>query len=238
MRVKVKSGYAFLIALLVVPILFILAQLLIFSYLIPKSKQKPGPSPTTQATPVAQTTKPSLTPGASREPNGSAETANWKTYTNSNLGFSFKYPLTWMITEVNPIIYLRNQNFESKESKAKPRYSIDSGYPQDYINVQISQITDEYVEPYDFKSAIDWFNYFKARKNTTNIGVDDLDLSTMSEISVGDHTAVVVKSTFDEIIASVFVPIGKRVFRINISPYEKYSDPTVNKILSTFQFLK
>lgn len=40
---------------------------------------------------VVQTPSPTPNPDLNREPNGSAATANWKTYTNSELGFSFKY---------------------------------------------------------------------------------------------------------------------------------------------------
>lgn len=40
------------------------------------------------------------TPGARHEPNGSVETANWKTYTSGNHRFSIKYPPTWLYREV------------------------------------------------------------------------------------------------------------------------------------------
>lgn len=45
--------------------------------------------------PVVQSPSPS--PAASQEPSGSPETANWKTYTNSFHGYSFKYPSGWEI---------------------------------------------------------------------------------------------------------------------------------------------
>lgn len=44
---------------------------------------------------TTQVAQPSPTPGASGVPTGDAETANWKTYTNSEYKFSFKYPENW-----------------------------------------------------------------------------------------------------------------------------------------------
>ncbi|MDO8686902.1 MAG: hypothetical protein Q7K11_01705 [Candidatus Berkelbacteria bacterium] len=41
-----------------------------------------------------------------REPSGSAETANWKTYTNSKIGIEFKYPPIWQISD-----YVDNYGF-------------------------------------------------------------------------------------------------------------------------------
>ncbi len=38
-------------------------------------------------------------PGATRESTGSAETANWKTYTNSNYGYSIMYPADILIND-------------------------------------------------------------------------------------------------------------------------------------------
>lgn len=42
---------------------------------------------------------PSSIPDASREPNGPAETANWKTYANAKLGVSFNIPRNWEVQE-------------------------------------------------------------------------------------------------------------------------------------------
>ena len=68
------------------PILIVLIiAALVGGYLIYQNQPKPTP-------PSQPTTQPSPTPTTKPVPNGAAETANWKTYKNSNLGLEFKYP--------------------------------------------------------------------------------------------------------------------------------------------------
>jgi len=55
-----------------------------------KNKSTPSSEPSVQD-------QPSPISDAGREPNDSAETANWKTYTNTQLGFSIKYPSSWFV---------------------------------------------------------------------------------------------------------------------------------------------
>src|SRR3989344_4760645 len=55
-----------------------------------KNKSTPSSEPSVQD-------QPSPISDAVREPNDSAETANWKTYTNTQLGFSIKYPSSWFV---------------------------------------------------------------------------------------------------------------------------------------------
>lgn len=65
-------------------------------YLGRSTISKPSPVPVA----TSQTTlSPTPTQDASREPNSSTETANWKTYTNTKLNFSVKYPETWVFKE-------------------------------------------------------------------------------------------------------------------------------------------
>lgn len=49
------------------------------------------------------------------------ETANWKTYNNSKLGFSFKYPPDWKITDYmnndNSVLYLNSPTLPGGNSK-------------------------------------------------------------------------------------------------------------------------
>ena len=76
------------------PVLIILA-IIIFAVailiaintdLIKRIKKEPLPSLTPSPSPISD---------ASREPNSSAETANWKIYTNEKYSFSFSYPNSW-----------------------------------------------------------------------------------------------------------------------------------------------
>ena len=56
---------------------------------------------------VPPSPKLSPTPDASRGPNGSAETANWKTYTSKSHKFSVEFPENWRLKE--------NSDFESND---------------------------------------------------------------------------------------------------------------------------
>ena len=75
---------------------FVAIMLYINAYFAKSAKNKtlPSPSPTVQK-------QSSPTPDASREPNGSTETATWKTYTNQTYNFQLQYPKDWLLEEDN-----------------------------------------------------------------------------------------------------------------------------------------
>ena len=83
-----QKGFANII--LVIVILALLGAVGYFVF-VKKSEpitQQPTPTPTQTKTPVSPTPAP---------------TANWKTYTNSQYGFEFKYPATFVLGQ-NPLI--------------------------------------------------------------------------------------------------------------------------------------
>lgn len=165
------------------------------------------------------------------------KTVNWETYTNSQLGFSLKNPTNWILyTPSNTDIYIRNQDFESKESKAKPRYP-NSGYPYDYIYLRvISNMTDNDVKGSGYNKAIDWYQDLVSKKEKANIWTGTFDLSTVKNIVIDKKPSVVVKISFDETTAEVFTPVGNNIHHLIVSPYEKFNDEAVNQILTTFRF--
>ncbi len=165
----------------------------------------------------------------------SNETANWKTYTNTKLGYSIKYPSTWLINnDSEDDVYIRNQNFATKESQAKPRYP-KSGYPQDYIYIRIlSNINPQEVPGYS--KPIDWYKDLASKKGKVNDVEGTLDLNTVNNFSLGGKQSIVVKSSYDEVMALLLTPVDEDVHRILISPYEKLNDAEVSRILSTFKF--
>src|SRR3989344_5576433 len=69
-------------------------------------------------------------------------TTSTENYTNQKLKFSVKLPPNWeIIEEYSEIdnraeVYIRNQVFNSAESKQKPRYP-GSGYPKDYLYFRV-----------------------------------------------------------------------------------------------------
>lgn len=70
------------------------------------------------------------------------ETADWKTYTNTNYGFEIKYPETWSISEKNNIINLINHS----ETSQKIEILISSGPPPETIRDKIIRTEEVIVD--------------------------------------------------------------------------------------------
>lgn len=70
-----------------VVIVVLIAALAVGGYLIYKLPRTAVPPPTPQTTPMS-----SPTPNPSPAPADAGETTNWKTYTDSQIGYSIKYP--------------------------------------------------------------------------------------------------------------------------------------------------
>ena len=93
-----RKGFA-LPLITIIAAALVTASIIGFLILKPKQANEPNqnreisiqPSPQVVSSPNS-----SPTPDAGREPNGSAETANWKTYTNSSNKYSVKYPADWV----------------------------------------------------------------------------------------------------------------------------------------------
>ncbi len=64
-----------------------------FSY--SNNQTKPAQNVQTTKTPAPATKPESTSSAASPAPNGAGETANWKTYTSKNNGYTVKYPASW-----------------------------------------------------------------------------------------------------------------------------------------------
>ncbi|OGE37917.1 hypothetical protein A3B45_01330 [Candidatus Daviesbacteria bacterium RIFCSPLOWO2_01_FULL_39_12] len=82
-------------------IIILIAALAIGGYLVYSDKigvyqNQPKPIPSPQPM-----TQPSPSPATIYESTNSAETANWKTYTHYELGYTVKYPETWLFDEPN-----------------------------------------------------------------------------------------------------------------------------------------
>ncbi|MBI3443561.1 hypothetical protein HY008_02735 [Candidatus Woesebacteria bacterium] len=81
---KRQKGFAPVIILLAVLVIAGLGGAYYFATHVNKSTQ---PQPTIQPSPTLASKA-----DVNREPSGSGETVNWKTYTDSNLNYSFQYP--------------------------------------------------------------------------------------------------------------------------------------------------
>ena len=85
-----RKGYFTPQVLIILTIIIFAVAILIAinTDLVKRLKKEPPPTPISSSSPTSD---------ASREPTGSTETANWRTYTNSALRYSFKYPANWVL---------------------------------------------------------------------------------------------------------------------------------------------
>ncbi|OGE18747.1 hypothetical protein A3J19_03145 [Candidatus Daviesbacteria bacterium RIFCSPLOWO2_02_FULL_41_8] len=88
-------------------IVVLMAALAVGGYLIYSQLPKP-------IAPPRSITQPTLSPSSIPESSNSAETANWKTYTNTKYGFYFNYPQDFSIKKVAERIFF----IENKEKKS------------------------------------------------------------------------------------------------------------------------
>jgi len=159
------------------------------------------------------------------------ETANWKTYANTNYGFSFKYPSEWNINV---------PSFEGKHESNKTLLRIDVknsldfknaallGNKKDILNVSISVWDNENAKSFESVLA-EWDNFFQNPKpNSTSI----------NEISQ-------IKWTRRELINASNLPIvefvtlkGKYFYVAVVSPQDSTLIDFADLILSTFRFLE
>jgi len=159
------------------------------------------------------------------------ETANWKTYTNTNYDFSFKYPSEWNINV---------PSFEGKHENNKTLLRVDVtssldfknaallGNKKDILNVSISLWDNENAKSFESVLA-EWDNFFQNPKpNSTSI----------NEISQ-------IKWTRRELINASNLPIiefvtlkGKYFYVAVVSPQDSTLIDFAGLILSTFKFLE
>jgi len=107
-----RKGYLAppVVIILALIVLGVAATLIVNAKLFPKPKENPQPQISTQPSPIVS---PSPTADASREPNGSAETANWETYTNTRYGYSIQYPQDMVIRvqKEDEVVFLYGKRF-------------------------------------------------------------------------------------------------------------------------------
>ncbi len=127
----------------VAPILIVLLiALAIGGYFLYQQQAKttlPTPSPT------QTTTQPSPNPtNTSPVPNGTGETTSWKTYTDTELGISFKYPDTWEVKTT--IVAGPNTKYvylEIPQEKDSARFAVAVDYIDNPKNLSVKQFQEE-----------------------------------------------------------------------------------------------
>ena len=207
------------------PVLIILA-IIIFAVailiaintdLVKRIKNEPLPTPIPSSSPTSD---------AGREPNGSAEIANWKTYNDEKHGFLFKYPKDW-----------------ATEIEACPNNSSDKD-PTDLILLDKEFTTECYnfllglEGPYTFAISIN---------ETTNFDLNESIIGREGFVPRGEFITIgglkaakvwpVGQSFYGRI--EIFLNHKGRGIEIVFPNTDKQGgyDKIYDEILSTFQFL-
>lgn len=180
---------------------------------------------------ITSSPQPSPAPtDANREPNGSAETANWKTYTNTKIGFQIKYPPTFtkpaLPSGIGPEIIFANGTEEKTEiifNERPPLYSL-TVFP-------FTGTIDDLLSERKIRYA----------KSDLHIPVifPDIPLRLVKTFNVGGQTAQWYSNGYENgdtnsSLEIHFIDKGHGfIFRIDS---KDFSEKDINQILSTFRF--
>jgi hypothetical protein len=160
-----------------------------------------------------QTPVSSPTPLVSPEPSAQAETANWKTYTNSKYGFSFKYPGDWEVkTTLENFKFVIGPSSElttylTKINEQKVIYLMMSGPGQTTLTTS------------------EW------KKGGYQVGETQNEINGLAVTS-----RIFTKSDTYQKEVEIVLPGQKYNTAFDI--YNKSLESTLDQILSTFQFTK
>lgn len=210
-----QTGY-FLPAIVAVIVLVIIS---VGGYFLYQKQIKPTPTP-------QQTSQPTPSPtDASGAPTGAAETANWKTYTNTDYNYQLKYPPTWKIeTPSNtsgigkPTVYVNIVSDIQFKNECCFPYSIGINVYEKSENKTIQELGQEIIK--DFKYTEETLNDMKIYR-------------TNSLSSQFGSEAVFVKIDKNNYVSLALSPFN------NDKPFPNQEDQyeIFNQILSTFKFL-
>ena len=182
-----------------------------------------NPEPQSSPSPIVSQS-PSQSPDASREPNGSMETANWKTYTNINLGFSLKYP-----PEVTTSYVCSNTGMGGSNILGiKNPNEVDGTECYDFLAIWAKS-----TENSDLEHIV----------NKDKEGIIKQNVSTkciVDNYPLGDTALIVSCNGKRKYVLAYFIKNNRVITILSMAEgqkqmeYEKISD----QILSTFQFLE
>ncbi|MEK7109395.1 MAG: PsbP-related protein [Patescibacteria group bacterium] len=146
------------------------------------------------------------------------ETAGWKTYTDTNYGFSFKYPTDWFIKKNNDGIGV----FFSK-SPTTPLTKLFAAFYIIDLNLAKEGATKPlYVTPQEY------FDYYSARTSAQAIQIGNMP--AVHRIATGDDRYFIY--TKDREISFVLYPGDA----INKTEYQPSDNATMEKVISTLSF--
>ena len=159
-----------------------------------------------------------------REPNGSAETANWKTYTNSKCGYQLKYPQSWSISP-------ESEKDTIGATTIFP-YEIGSGIkiPPEWFKVQIG-CADKQSET-SLKELV-------KKLNARDSGYGVPAVEKQEEINLNGSPAIkqiIVPPVGEKVLEYYIFPTGNKYYAFGFTPAGTTSENLIYQILSTFKF--
>lgn len=188
----------------------------------------------TTALSSATTTASSVASTSASATASTTSTADWKTYTNSEYGFSFKYPKDWTMTE------------KGGSNSDASVVSITS--PETLELIERNKIDGKNYGPYSDDMSVYYYNSVadETENKNNNLGATTLDqlvekntmISKIGVTKLGDSQAIDAtlagEGTYYTVLATPNQHLYKVMF-MNISNKDKLSSEE-NQILSTFQF--
>lgn len=175
----------------------------------------PNPSPVA----ISQTPQPTHSPLPTQTAIPTNETANWKTYTNTKLGFSFKYPPEASVTESKPgEIHVRYTE-QCFACQVNPGYGVSF----DIKNLNLKNLKEVVEEEFE-RDKDSWRN-----------------LSSLSEIKVGSYSGYTYSIKSKVETKRIYLSHTTDDTYIQISYGSQYGNDKgdqkkIDQILSTFKF--
>lgn len=178
---------------------------------------------TNSSTTLTTTTATATTPSVS-------ETANWKTYTNSSLGFSFKYPQDWTLSNATTE-ESQSGKIVSLVSPEAQKQNLPPGYDRNLVVSYFKDMNSDAARggswegQRTYKSLVDYFTDQKAP--TENIGETAVDGKKGYEVAIGGFG----------ISFGIMVEYNG-IYKLNFSIADSKKDlgSVEKQILSTFKF--
>lgn len=177
-----------------------------------------------QTTPKPQTQNPVVTSTPQPSPSPD-ETSNWKTYTNTKNGYSFKYPSDWSISGIGPGGAEYTSGSATRADAGTIHISTPmqcpTGLPNAGLNDCSEGIDIDFLDNPKNLSAEEYARYLKWNQ------------AQYKSITI-NHITWLMADEIQKYGVALFLQKGSKIYMINAN---KPITPTENLILSTFRFL-
>ena len=190
-------------------------------FMLARKTEVPTKKPVAMQQPVAQ-------PAQSVAPRVTDETANWKVYTNSKLGISFKYPTDWKINMPNDINEFIEINLVSPETERNVQ---ELG---EYPSADIVVAVRDSIACFAPNCSGKWKNLNEYLRDSEKEG----DIGGVREISVGSLKAYEAGKVGMGGHYTIYMENKTAFLEIDFTLRESMKELTniESKILSTFKF--